>query len=61
MTALADSPAALHDRSAHDGPGAGPAVIAGPSSAADRSGAVRDRARTVRSWPLLLLAFPAAA
>ena len=61
MTALADSPAAMHDRSAHGGPGAGPAVIAGPSSAADRSGAVRDRARTVRSWPLLLLAFPAAA
>ena len=61
MTALADSPAAMHDRSAHGGPGAGPAVLAGPPSAADRSGAVRDRARTVRSWPLLLLAFPAAA
>ena len=61
MTALADSPAPMHDRSAHGGPGAGPAVIAGPSSAADRSRAVRDRARTVRSWPLLLLALPAAA
>src|SRR5262249_53556505 len=38
----------------------GPGAISGPVLPADRSGVVRDRARTVRSWPLLL-AFPAAA
>jgi hypothetical protein len=29
--------------------------------AADQSGAVRDQAKTIRSWPLLFLAIPAAA
>jgi hypothetical protein len=64
MTALADSLTAQHDRGAYRGPsgvGAGPATVSGPIVSADRSGTVRDQARTVRSWPLLLLAFPAAA
>jgi hypothetical protein len=64
MTALADSPAAHHDQSAYYGPGGagtGPATVFGPVVPADQSGAPRDRSRTVRSWPLLLLAFPAAA
>jgi hypothetical protein len=39
----------------------GTAVASGPALVPDRSGVVRDRVRTVRSWPLLLLAFPAAA
>lgn len=49
MTALADSPAAHHDRSAYRGPGgagAGRAAVSGPVVPADRSGAVRDRDRT---------------
>ena len=45
MTALADFPVAH----------------AGPVPAAVRSGAVRDQAKTMRSWPLLVLAVPAAA
>ena len=64
MTALADSPTAQHGRGAYRGPGgAVPVRSRSPvrSLAADRSGTVRDQARTVRSWPLLLLAFPAAA
>jgi hypothetical protein len=64
MTALADSPTAQHSRSAHHGPGGagtGLAADSGPAVPADRSGTVRDRARSVRSWPLVLLAFPAAA
>jgi hypothetical protein len=64
MTALADSPTAQHSRSAYRGPGGsgtGPAADSGPAVPADRSGTVRDRARSVRSWPLVLLAFPAAA
>jgi hypothetical protein len=63
MTALADFPSVQRDQRA-GGPGeadAGPAVVRGPAPATDRSGAVRDRARSIRSWPLLLLAFPAAA
>jgi hypothetical protein len=63
MTALAAFPAARTDQRA-DGPrnaDTGPSVVPGPVLAADRSGAVRDRARTIRSWPLVLLAFPAAA
>jgi hypothetical protein len=63
MTALAES-MADHDRSAYrgsGGAGTGPVAASGPALGADRSGVVRDRARTVRSWPLLLLAFPAAA
>ena len=47
MTALADFPVAQ----------TGPAAV----PAADRSGAVRDQAKTVRAWPLLVLAVPAAA
>jgi hypothetical protein len=39
----------------------GPAAVSGPALVPDRSGVVRDQVRTVRSWPLLLLAFPAAA
>jgi hypothetical protein len=64
MTLLADSPAARQGRRAYRGPGdagAGPAAVCGPVLPANRTGAARDRARTVRSWPLLLLAFPAAA
>jgi hypothetical protein len=41
--------------------GTGPALVPGPVRAANQPGAVQDRSRTVRSWPLLLLAFPAAA
>jgi hypothetical protein len=57
MTALADF------RVAQSGPdaGPGPAVVPGPVPAADWSGAVRGQARTMRSWPLLVLAVPAAA
>jgi len=47
MTALADFPVAQ----------AGPAAVRD----ADRSGPARDQARAVRSWPLLVLAVPAAA
>src|SRR6185437_15765677 len=47
MTALADFPVAQ----------TGPAAV----PAADRSGAVRDQAKTMWSWPLLVLAVPAAA
>jgi len=64
MTALASSPAAWQHRPAYPGPGdasADPDTACGPVPGADRSAVVRDRARTVRSWPLLLLAFPAAA
>jgi hypothetical protein len=63
MTALAVLSADRQDQRA-DGPGnadRGPAVVRGPVPAADRSSAVRDRAGTIRSWPLVLLAFPAAA
>ncbi len=52
MTALTDSPAAYHDHSAYYGPGGtgtGPAAVSGLVAPADRSGAVRDRVRTVRS------------
>jgi hypothetical protein len=64
MTALADPLTAKHRRGSYHGPGGagtGPVTVSGPAVMADRSGTVRDRARTVRSWPLLLLAFPAAA
>jgi hypothetical protein len=50
MTALADFPMAQ----------AGPAVP-GAVRTADQSGVVRDHAKAVRSWPLLVLAVPAAA
>jgi len=63
MTALAVFAATRQDQRA-GGPGnadPGPAVVCGPVLAADRSGAVPDRPKTIRSWSLLLLAFPAAA
>jgi hypothetical protein len=60
MTALADLPVAQTRPRAYRGPGSpGPGPAAVP--AADRPGTVRDRARTMRSWPLLVLAVPAAA
>ena len=66
MTALADLPVAASYPSTYHGPGGlgpdpGPAAVPGPVLAADRSGTVRDRAKTMRSWPLLVLAVPAAA
>ena len=64
MTALADSPAAWRDRPAYPGPcdaSADPDSVSGPVLRADRTGVAQDRVRTVRSWPLMLLAFPAAA
>ncbi|TVZ00031.1 hypothetical protein EAS64_38800 [Trebonia kvetii] len=66
MTALASVPAVRPDQldQRAGGPGdadIGPAVVRGPGSAEDRSGPARDQARTVRSWPLFLLAVPAAA
>jgi hypothetical protein len=60
MTALAESPAAAQYTSGPY-PGAGLTVVSGPVAPADQSGTVRDQTRTVRSWPLVLLAFPAAA
>ena len=64
MTALADSPVAWRDRPAYPGPcdaSADPDLVSGPVLRADRTGVARDRVRTVRTWPLMLLAFPAAA
>ena len=64
MTALADFPVAQAGPRAYRGPGSrgpGPAAVPGAVPAADRSGAVRDQAKTMRSWPLLVLAVPAAA
>ena len=55
MTAMAHSADAWRAgtrRQGHDGPV--------PGTAADRSSAVLSGARTVRSWPLLVLAAPAA-
>jgi hypothetical protein len=65
MTALAESPA-VPQRSEGTyrepaSPGAGPVAAGGPVRDGDRTGAARDRSRTARSWPLVLLAFPAAA
>jgi hypothetical protein len=60
MTALADFPVTQAGPRTGHGPrhrGPGPAAVPG----ADRSGAVRGQAKTVRSWPLLVLAVPAAA
>ena len=64
MTALADFPAPPAGPRARRGHGSrGPSLAAVPGAvpAADRSGAVRNQAKTVRSWPLLVLAVPAAA
>ena len=63
MTALADSPAAWQDRPTYTGPddaSPGSEAVSDPVLRADRPGVARERARTVRSWPLVLLAFPAA-
>jgi hypothetical protein len=60
MTALADFPVTQVGPHVYDEPGSrgpGPAVV----PAAGRSGAVRDQPKTIRSWPLLVLAVPAAA
>jgi hypothetical protein len=57
MTHSADACRALTRRLGRDGPVPG----TGAEVAADRSTAVPARARTVRSWPLLVLAAPAAA
>jgi len=60
MTALADFPVTPAGPRACREPGSrGPGPAAVP--AAGRSGAVRDQAKTMRSWPLLILAVPAAA
>ena len=60
MTTPANLPVAQAAARAHrqpGSPGPGPAAV----SDADRSATVRDHAKTVRSWPLLVLAVPAAA
>jgi hypothetical protein len=62
MTALADFSVAQSGPRAHRepinrSPGPGPAAV----PAAVRPGTARDQARTIRSWPLLVLAVPAAA
>ncbi len=64
MTALADSPSAQHGPSAYRGPGdagPGPAAVPGPVLRRTGPGRSGTRRRTIRSWPLLVLAFPAAA
>jgi hypothetical protein len=64
MTALADIRVAQSGPDAGRGPGGrgpGPAVVPDPVPAADRSGQVRGQTTTMRSWPLLVLAVPAAA
>jgi hypothetical protein len=64
MTALADLPVTPARPRARRGPGSvgpGPAAVPEAVLAADRPGAVRDHVRTMRSWPLLVLAVPAAA
>jgi len=57
MTHSADSWQAGTRRLGRDGPDPGTVAHA----AAERSAAVPARARTIRSWPLLVLAAPAAA
>ena len=64
MTALADFSVAQAGPHVYGEPGSrgpGPAAVPGAVPAAGRSGAVRGQARTMRSWPLLVLAVPAAA
>jgi hypothetical protein len=64
MTALADVSVAQAGPRAYREPtsgGPGPAAVPGPVPAAGRSGAVRGQVKTMRSWPLLVLAVPAAA
>jgi hypothetical protein len=60
MTALADFPISQTATRTYRQPGStgpGPAAVSDP----DRSGTVRDHAKAIRSWPLLVLAVPAAA
>jgi hypothetical protein len=62
MAALAEFPVAqagprTHREPGTRGPGPGPTAV----PAAVRAGAARDQAGTIRSWPLLVLAVPAAA
>ena len=60
MTALADFPVTQAGPRAYREPGCpGPGPAAVPT--ADLSGAVRDKVKTLWSWPLLVLAVPAAA
>ena len=64
MTALADIRVTQTARDTYrepDSPRSGPAAVSDAVLPADRSGTVRDHARTMRSWPLLVLAVPAAA
>jgi hypothetical protein len=64
MTALADVPVAqagLHVYGEPGSRGPGPAVVPGPVLDAGQSGPGRDQPKTIRSWPLLVLAVPAAA
>ena len=64
MTALADIRVTQTARDTYrepDSPRSGPTAVSDAVLPADRSGTVRDHARTMRSWPLLVLAVPAAA
>ena len=65
MTALAESPPTAQYAAGayreHGNRGAGLVAVPGRMLDGDRTEAPRDRSRTVRSWPLVLLAFPAAA
>jgi hypothetical protein len=64
MAALADFPVAQtapHTCRETSSPGSEPTAVSDAVLAGDRSGAVRDHAKIVRSWPLLVLAVPAAA
>ena len=64
MTALADLPVFRTRLRAHRGPddfGPGLGAVSDAVLATDRPGVVRDHAKTIRSWPLLVLAVPAAA
>jgi hypothetical protein len=64
VTALADFSVVQAGPRAYGEPGSrgpSPAAVSGPVPAASRSGAIPDRAKTIRSWPLLVLAVPAAA
>jgi hypothetical protein len=60
MTALADFPVPQADPHSYRGPGGhGPDAAAVPAAVRARTG--WDQAKTIRSWPLLVLAVPAAA
>jgi hypothetical protein len=58
LTVGANRVGTIADRGLH---GPSPARTTGPAGPADRSPAIARAARTVRSWPLLVLAAPAAA